>query len=202
MAGRIARWGLALGLCAVWWWAVLRLTLTPHAGALEGAVAAGGWGLSLLPVHCMPKARAAGAVAAGRWRAAWRGSVVPGAGVSLSPDVGFTGAGAWPDSGVMDVGVSLDPGVTSAEVWPGPGGTDAGMTDAAVTPGLGVTDAGGGPGLGVTDAGVWSADGPLPGEGPSSGAWPSSAPGPEPGAESVPVTKASPRRRSDGESGP
>ncbi|MEV8541690.1 hypothetical protein [Streptomyces sp. NPDC051572] len=121
MAGRIARWGLALGLCAVWWWAVLRLALTPHAGALEGAVAAGGWGLSLLPVHCMPKARAAGAVAAGRWRAAWRGSVVPVAGVS--PDVGFTGVG------VTDVGVSADPGVTSAGVMPGPGGTDAGMTD-------------------------------------------------------------------------
>ncbi|UXX95700.1 hypothetical protein N7U49_34595 [Streptomyces sp. AD2-2] len=73
MAGRIARWGLAPVLGAVWWWAVLRLALTPHAGALEGAVAAGGWGLSLLPVHCMPKARAAGAVAAGRWREAWRG---------------------------------------------------------------------------------------------------------------------------------
>ncbi|MFJ9634654.1 hypothetical protein ACIRU8_43875 [Streptomyces sp. NPDC101175] len=74
MAGRIARWGAALGLGVLWWWAVLRLALTPHAGALEGAVAAGGWGLSLLPVHCMPKARAAGAVAAGRWRAAWRTS--------------------------------------------------------------------------------------------------------------------------------
>ncbi len=41
MAGRIARWGLAPVLGAVWWWAVLRLALTPHAGALEGAVAAG-----------------------------------------------------------------------------------------------------------------------------------------------------------------
>ncbi|MEV0908030.1 hypothetical protein [Streptomyces hokutonensis] len=76
MAGRIARWGAALGLGALWWWAVLRLALTPHAGALEGAVAAGGWGLSLLPVHCMPKARAAGAVATGRWREAWRTSAV------------------------------------------------------------------------------------------------------------------------------
>ncbi|MGR3869320.1 hypothetical protein ACUXZZ_12065 [Streptomyces graminifolii] len=44
MAGRIARWGLAPVLGAVWWWAVLRLALTPHAGALEGAVAAGGGG--------------------------------------------------------------------------------------------------------------------------------------------------------------
>ncbi|WP_406453771.1 hypothetical protein OH768_14710 [Streptomyces sp. NBC_01622] len=72
MAGRIARRGAALGLGALWWWAVLRLALTPHADALEGAVAAWGWGLSLLPVHCMPKARAAGAVATGRWREAWR----------------------------------------------------------------------------------------------------------------------------------
>lgn len=75
MAGRIARWGAALGLGALWWWAVLRLALTPHAGALEGAVAAGGWGLSLLPVHCVPKARAAGAVGQGRWRDAWRVSL-------------------------------------------------------------------------------------------------------------------------------
>lgn len=41
---------LALG--GLWWWAVLRLALAPeHAGVIEGAVAAGGWGLSLLPVH-------------------------------------------------------------------------------------------------------------------------------------------------------
>ena len=156
MAGRIARWGLALGLCAVWWWAVLRLALTPHAGALEGAVAAGGWGLSLLPVHCMPKARAAGAVAAGRWRAAWRGSVVPVAGVS--PDLGVTVAGVPTDLGVTDAWAPADPGGTDTEVW--------------------------------------SPDGPLP------GAWPSSAGEPSPDVESVPVTKASPRRRSGGGSGP
>ncbi|WP_327400879.1 hypothetical protein OG194_12085 [Streptomyces sp. NBC_01288] len=102
MAGRIARWGLALGLCAVWWWAVLRLALTAHAGALEGAVAAGGWGLSLLPVHCMPKARAAGAVAAGRWREAWRVSVAPVAGVS--PDLGATVGGGPTDIGVTEAG--------------------------------------------------------------------------------------------------
>ncbi|QDN70601.1 hypothetical protein FNV66_38210 [Streptomyces sp. S1D4-14] len=58
MAGRIARWGAALGLGALWWWGVLRLALAPDAGALEGAVVAGGWGLSLLPVHCVPKAEA------------------------------------------------------------------------------------------------------------------------------------------------
>lgn len=42
--------GLVAG--GLWWWAVLRLAFLPEqAGVLEGAVAAGGWGLSLLPVH-------------------------------------------------------------------------------------------------------------------------------------------------------
>ncbi|MFF5187770.1 hypothetical protein ACFY30_29075 [Streptomyces sp. NPDC000345] len=86
MAGRIARRGVLLGLGAVWWWAVLRLAVAPGAGALEGTIAAGGWGLSLLPVHCVAKAQAVGAVAAGRWRAAWR---VTGEG----PGVGDAGSG-------------------------------------------------------------------------------------------------------------
>ncbi|MFE7121263.1 hypothetical protein ACFU99_38120 [Streptomyces sp. NPDC057654] len=39
----------------MWWWAALRLVVEPgRAGFVEGAVAAGGWGLSLLPVHCVP----------------------------------------------------------------------------------------------------------------------------------------------------
>ncbi|MFI1718965.1 hypothetical protein ACIGW4_21525 [Streptomyces sp. NPDC053513] len=45
---------LACGLAAggLWWWAVLRLLLVPgESGPVEGTVAAGGWGLSLLPVH-------------------------------------------------------------------------------------------------------------------------------------------------------
>ncbi|MEV4944648.1 hypothetical protein [Streptomyces sp. NPDC053755] len=42
--------GLAVG--GLWWWAVLRLVLVPdRSGLVEGVVAAGGWGLSLLPVH-------------------------------------------------------------------------------------------------------------------------------------------------------
>ncbi|MFF3322924.1 hypothetical protein [Streptomyces sp. NPDC002889] len=56
MAGRgavlvpVVALGLVVG--GVWWWAVLRLLLVPEqSGAIEGAVAAGGWGLSLLPVH-------------------------------------------------------------------------------------------------------------------------------------------------------
>ncbi|MEU9479667.1 hypothetical protein [Streptomyces sp. NPDC048191] len=72
MLGRTARWVVGLVLGAVWWWAVLRLALGRGAGVVEGAVAAGGWGLSLLPVHCVPKGRAAGAVPTGRWVAAWR----------------------------------------------------------------------------------------------------------------------------------
>lgn len=46
------RWVPALVLGGLWWWAVLRLALqSEQAGLVEGAVAAGGWGLSLLPVH-------------------------------------------------------------------------------------------------------------------------------------------------------
>nr|WP_308402579.1 hypothetical protein [Streptomyces sp. TBY4] len=46
---------LALSVGVLWWWAVLRLLLAPaEAGPVEGAVAVGGWGLGLLPVHCVP----------------------------------------------------------------------------------------------------------------------------------------------------
>ncbi|TLS47649.1 hypothetical protein FE633_02775 [Streptomyces montanus] len=55
----MGRWGLALGGGVLWWWGATRLAFTADAGVLEGAVMAGGWGLSLLPVHCAPKARAA-----------------------------------------------------------------------------------------------------------------------------------------------
>ncbi|MEU0137309.1 hypothetical protein ABZ172_25255 [Streptomyces sp. NPDC006296] len=55
----------ALVLGGLWWWAVLRLLVEPeHTGLVEGAVAAGGWGLSLLPVHVAavvrPERRAGG----------------------------------------------------------------------------------------------------------------------------------------------
>ncbi|MFD8142121.1 hypothetical protein [Streptomyces sp. NPDC059708] len=46
---------LVLVLGAVWWWAVVRLAVVPaDAGPVEGAIAMGGWGLGLLPVHCVP----------------------------------------------------------------------------------------------------------------------------------------------------
>ncbi|MFG3246124.1 hypothetical protein [Streptomyces sp. NPDC048187] len=73
-AARTACRAAALGLGVLWWWAVLRLALHPGAGALEGAVAVGGWGLSVLPVHCVPQRRAAGALGTGRWRRALRGT--------------------------------------------------------------------------------------------------------------------------------
>ncbi len=48
-----------LVLGGVWCWAVFRLILQPgRTGFMEGLVAAGGWGLSLLPVHCAPRSRA------------------------------------------------------------------------------------------------------------------------------------------------
>ncbi|MEU3517733.1 hypothetical protein ABZ770_20995 [Streptomyces sp. NPDC006654] len=73
MMGRMMRWGVALGFTALWWWAVLRIAFAEGAGVLEATVAAGGWGLSLLPVNCVPRSRAAGALGPGRWRAAWQG---------------------------------------------------------------------------------------------------------------------------------
>ncbi|WP_190017975.1 hypothetical protein [Streptomyces lucensis] len=86
---RIVRWGAGLGLGAVWWWAVVRLALGEGSGVLEGAVAAGGWGLSVLPVHCAPRERATGALAAGRWPAAWRVGAVTRASPPVRPgDVG------------------------------------------------------------------------------------------------------------------
>jgi len=88
MARPIVRWGAMFGLGVLWWWAVLRLVLAPDAGVLEGAVAAGGWGLSLLPVHCVPKARAAGALGAGSWRAAWRGARITTASPLRRSDAG------------------------------------------------------------------------------------------------------------------
>ncbi|MFF5789549.1 hypothetical protein ACFY8P_31780 [Streptomyces sp. NPDC012693] len=56
---------VAIGLAAggLWWWAVLRLVLAPgEAGPVEAAMAASGWGLSLLPVHVAASSGRPGAV--------------------------------------------------------------------------------------------------------------------------------------------
>ncbi|MET9605485.1 hypothetical protein ABZZ17_10535 [Streptomyces sp. NPDC006512] len=58
----------------LWWWAVLRLALAPsESGPVEGAVAVGGWGLGLLPVHCargpVPRRDRTAGAAAGATRA-------------------------------------------------------------------------------------------------------------------------------------
>ncbi|MGW1076509.1 hypothetical protein [Streptomyces sp. NPDC002537] len=53
-------WAIAVLCSAAWWWAGLRLLAQPdRAGPVEGLVIAGGWGLSLLPVHCVPWTRRA-----------------------------------------------------------------------------------------------------------------------------------------------
>ncbi|MEV6945534.1 hypothetical protein AB0N07_26730 [Streptomyces sp. NPDC051172] len=88
MARPTVHWGAFLGLGVLWWWAVLRLAFAPGAGVLEGAVAAGGWGLGLLPVHCVPKRRATGAMGAGRWRVAWRTARVTTASPPRRSDAG------------------------------------------------------------------------------------------------------------------
>ncbi|MEU3664039.1 hypothetical protein AB0E77_30500 [Streptomyces sp. NPDC032940] len=75
MTPATVRRAAALGFGALWCWAVLRLVLVPGAGAVEGAVAVGGWGLSVLPVHCVPRNQAVGALGAGRWRRAVRAAV-------------------------------------------------------------------------------------------------------------------------------
>ncbi|MEV6792343.1 hypothetical protein AB0M87_10150 [Streptomyces sp. NPDC051320] len=49
---RIAGLLVSVLVTGVWGWAVLRVVVTPgDTGPLESAVAAGGWGLSLLPIH-------------------------------------------------------------------------------------------------------------------------------------------------------
>ncbi|MFF0560343.1 hypothetical protein [Streptomyces sp. NPDC004266] len=73
---------LACGLAAggLWWWAVLRLLLVPgESGPVEGTVAAGGWGLSLLPVHVAASSGRRGAADPAGRVGGLAASVLPGA---------------------------------------------------------------------------------------------------------------------------
>ncbi|MGW0033644.1 hypothetical protein ACWDXD_28005 [Streptomyces sp. NPDC003314] len=66
---------VAVGLVAggLWWWAVLRLLLVPgEAGPVEAVMVAGGWGLSLLPVHVAASSGRPGAAARRLGRVPWR----------------------------------------------------------------------------------------------------------------------------------
>ncbi|MFB7058470.1 hypothetical protein [Streptomyces vinaceus] len=73
---------LAVAMGALWWWAVLRLALAPgESGPVEGAVAVGGWGLGLLPVHCTP----------GPLRRARRAAAEPVGGAPAEPAGGAPG---------------------------------------------------------------------------------------------------------------
>ncbi|MEV6581492.1 hypothetical protein AB0M92_25405 [Streptomyces sp. NPDC051582] len=100
---------LAVALGALWWWAVLRLALAPgDSGPVEGAVAVGGWGLGLLPVHCTPgparRARRAAAESADGGRVepvdggeAGPADVVPGDGaLTRASTLRRSGAGSGP----------------------------------------------------------------------------------------------------------
>ncbi|MFD9673724.1 hypothetical protein ACFWAO_17710 [Streptomyces sp. NPDC059981] len=92
---------LALTVGVLWWWAVLRLALVPEsAGAVEGAVAVGGWGLGLLPVHCtarvpVRRARATGAEGEGDGEGAG-GVGGPPAGATRASTLRRSGAGSGP----------------------------------------------------------------------------------------------------------
>ncbi|MFF9127604.1 hypothetical protein ACF09J_30820 [Streptomyces sp. NPDC014889] len=112
MAGPIVRWGAALGLGAVWWWAVLRLLLSGDAGVLEGAVAAGGWGLSLLPVHCVPKEGAGE-----RREEGTREEPDAGADEGLGPSAPADGGAPFPASGGWPYG-ALGASPSADGRWP------------------------------------------------------------------------------------
>ncbi|MFJ7266595.1 hypothetical protein ACIQV3_07975 [Streptomyces sp. NPDC099050] len=97
---------LALSVGVLWWWAVLRLVLAPaEAGPVEGAVAVGGWGLGLLPVHCVPKP-----VGGRRRRGAAKGVRGDGGGAGGGGVAG--GGGEWAAAGSVG---ALDAGAGASE---------------------------------------------------------------------------------------
>ncbi|SEC34189.1 hypothetical protein SAMN05428939_2128 [Streptomyces sp. TLI_105] len=84
--------GLAVG--GLWWWAVLRLLLVPgESGPVEGAVAAGGWGLSLLPVHVAASSGRRGAADSAGRAGGLAGAVLPGAVARRVTGRGAAGSG-------------------------------------------------------------------------------------------------------------
>ncbi|WSP95790.1 hypothetical protein OG332_32310 [Streptomyces sp. NBC_01233] len=92
---------LALTVGVLWWWAVLRLVLAPEeSGAVEGAVAVGGWGLGLLPVHCVPgpvrKARRSVDAGGGGAEGAGGAGAVGGSGVTRASTLRRSGEGSDP----------------------------------------------------------------------------------------------------------
>ncbi|MFI5672823.1 hypothetical protein [Streptomyces sp. NPDC051704] len=92
---------LAVAMGALWWWAVLRLALAPgESGPVEGAVAVGGWGLGVLPVHCTPgPVRRARRAAAEPFDGAVAepGDVVPGGeGLTRASTLRRSGGGSGP----------------------------------------------------------------------------------------------------------
>lgn len=96
---------LALAVGVLWWWAVLRLVLAPaESGAVEGAVAVGGWGLGLLPVHCVP-----GPV----WKARRRALRAADGGDADEGDLRGSGSSCEGGSG-RDDGCGRDDGATRA----------------------------------------------------------------------------------------
>ncbi|MEU1281776.1 hypothetical protein [Streptomyces sp. NPDC005805] len=104
---------------ALWWWAVLRLALAPEeAGVLEGAMAASGWGLSLLPVHATGPRRARRGVP-GWWRRRFgrggRGGI-RGYGVRRSGIPGGGAGGSRAGGGINGAGGGVGQGD-----GPGPG---------------------------------------------------------------------------------
>ncbi|WSP41250.1 hypothetical protein OG247_30810 [Streptomyces sp. NBC_01244] len=114
---------LALSVGVLWWWAVLRLVLAPEeAGPVEGAVAVGGWGLGLLPVHCVPgpvRRRRRGAAGADERGA---GGGVGGGGGGVAGTGGVPGGGAERAAAAGSVAVGGPGAVTPGGVGePGAG---------------------------------------------------------------------------------
>ncbi|MFD8978980.1 hypothetical protein [Streptomyces sp. NPDC059564] len=91
---------LALAVGVLWWWAVLRLALVPEdSGTVEGAVAVGGWGLGLLPVHCtgrVPVRRARGAAGATGGADGVEGADGAAEGATRASTLRRSGAGSGP----------------------------------------------------------------------------------------------------------